>query len=308
MKPGTRLTAMYLCVQGAAGVVWWLFLYAVPSSQSHFSPDGLPDAFILSYAFADIALFVILSLISALAFALRHSLARIPLLILTGAVLYSALHCIGLQLQYGGYEAPTALMFAAATCTTILAVVSHPSHGPLPDIAFRQSTSPKIQAVYLKTGIQIVIFWSVFLLVIPLGILFVERRIGIVGFSPSPVLGWIIFACGSAAGLLSGFSMAKYGNGTPLPTDSAPFLVIRGPYKYIRNPMVVAGLSQGLAVAFLLGSWLMIPYVLLGGVFWQFCVRPAEELDLRARFGDEYDDYRSRVRCWNPIPRGKQSP
>ena len=64
--------------------------------------------------------------------------------------------------------------------------------------------------------------------------------------------------------------------------------------------MVIAGLLQGVGVMLMLGSWFMIPYILLGGVYWQYCVRPVEEEDLFARFGDEYSQYKDNVSCWVP--------
>ena len=41
--------------------------------------------------------------------------------------------------------------------------------------------------------------------------------------------------------------MAVTGRGTPLPFDAARDLVVSGPYRLVRNPMVVAGLTQSLA-------------------------------------------------------------
>ena len=40
--------------------------------------------------------------------------------------------------------------------------------------------------------------------------------------------------------------------------------------------------------------------VVLGGIVWHVLIRPAEERDLTARFGDEYVAYCLRVRCWWP--------
>ena len=54
----------------------------------------------------------------------------------------------------------------------------------------------------------------------------------------------------------------------------------------------------------MLQSWFVLIYVAIGGVWWERCVRPAEEADLTARFGDAYRGYRSRVRIWIPGVRG----
>ena len=94
--------------------------------------------------------------------------------------------------------------------------------------------------------------------------------------------------------------MSKFGRGTPLPLDHAQHLVIQGPYKYVRNPMAVSGIGQGLAVALILGSPLTVLYALMGSLIWQLIFRPLEDDDLEARFGTAFREYRKNVRCWIP--------
>lgn len=86
--------------------------------------------------------------------------------------------------------------------------------------------------------------------------------------------------------------------------------VIAGPYRYVRNPMAISGIVQGAAVGLIMGSWLVVVYAVLGSAVWNWVVRPHEEADLAARFGDEFTRYRQRVRCWvprlrMPLPRQK---
>ena len=90
----------------------------------------------------------------------------------------------------------------------------------------------------------------------------------------------------------------RWGQGTPLPVDSTNRLVIRGPYRWIRNPMATASLLQGAAMGLWFGSPLMLLYVVAGAALWNFAVRPWEEADLGARFGADYQSYRQSVRCW----------
>jgi hypothetical protein len=67
--------------------------------------------------------------------------------------------------------------------------------------------------------------------------------------------------------------------------------------------MVIAGLGQGLAMALWFGSWAVLAYVLTGGALWQLLVRPAEERDLHATFGDGFTRYCAHVACWVPRAR-----
>jgi protein-S-isoprenylcysteine O-methyltransferase Ste14 len=76
--------------------------------------------------------------------------------------------------------------------------------------------------------------------------------------------------------------------------------VIAGPYRYVRNPMAVAGIAQGVAVGLLLGSWLVVIWALCGSLVWNSLIRPFEEEDLEKRFGDDFRAYRDHVKCWVP--------
>jgi protein-S-isoprenylcysteine O-methyltransferase Ste14 len=114
------------------------------------------------------------------------------------------------------------------------------------------------------------------------------------------LLAVVLFLGCSALNLSAGGFLSHRGHGTPLPMHCPRWLVVTGPYAYVRNPMAIAGLGQGLAVVLWLGSWFGLVYVALGGLVWQYIARPAEEADLKRRFGPEYDAYRSEIRCWWP--------
>ena len=158
-----------------------------------------------------------------------------------------------------------------------------------------------------KTLAQTVVFWSTFLIILPAGIYQLEQVAGLDGLrfaSPvTRVAGVLLFVVAGAFSLTSGVVMAVRGRGTPLPADCPRALVIAGPYRYVRNPMAIAGLAQGAAVGLYLGSPLILVYVLAGGLLWNYAVRPWEEADLERRFGEPFRGYRRSVRCW--WPRGR---
>jgi protein-S-isoprenylcysteine O-methyltransferase Ste14 len=153
-----------------------------------------------------------------------------------------------------------------------------------------------------KTAGQIVVFWGAFLFLIPPALVALAARLG---FPPGPtaagrLVASVLFIGASALGLASAMTMAVRGRGTPLPFDSARVLVVTGPYAWVRNPMALAGLAQGAAVALWHGSVLVGIYVIAGGLFWHVVVRPLEEADLAHTFGDAFECYRSRVPLWWP--------
>ena len=91
---------------------------------------------------------------------------------------------------------------------------------------------------------------------------------------------------------------AKEGEGTLAPYDPPQALVIRGPYRYTRNPMYagVLAILGGLALA----RWSGPLAIYAAGVAAAFVtfVRVYEEPRLERQFGDSYRRYKSRVPRW----------
>lgn len=98
----------------------------------------------------------------------------------------------------------------------------------------------------------------------------------------------------------SAWVLVRFGDGTPLPLDATNKLVVRGPYRWVRNPMACASLVEGAAIGLLLGSPLILIYIVAGGVLWNFTARLWEEHDMEVQFGEEFCRYKRAVRCWIP--------
>ena len=162
----------------------------------------------------------------------------------------------------------------------------------------RESKPASTRWILLKTVLQMVVFWGVFLFLLPWAVVSAEPAAWRSG--GLPWVGAAVFAFGAVLGPASAAVMAVRGRGTPLPSDCARELVVAGPYRFVRNPMAVAGLAQGVAVGLFLGSPAVVGYAALGGPVWNLFVRPWEEADLERRFGDSYRRYKSAVRCWVP--------
>lgn len=85
---------------------------------------------------------------------------------------------------------------------------------------------------------------------------------------------------------------------SPLPMRPTTSLVFSGPYRWTRNPMYLAMLLLYIGVALLFDIFwalVLIPLIMLLVVR---LVIQREEQYLEARFGDEYRQYRRRVRRW----------
>lgn len=152
----------------------------------------------------------------------------------------------------------------------------------------------------LWTAAQSAVIWGIALFLVPLLLVALERRLGShsVSWVHAPAVAVILFLVCSVLNLATGFELAVRGEGTPLPTAGPRKLVLSGPYRYVRNPMAIAGIGQGIAVGLWFGSWVVLIYALAGALVWHYAIRPAEERDLLARFGEAYAQYRTAVPLW----------
>jgi len=93
---------------------------------------------------------------------------------------------------------------------------------------------------------------------------------------------------------------ATEGEGTLAPWDPTRRLVVRGPYRRVRNPMISGVLALLLGEAALLRSpavlvWFGVVFA-INAVYFPL----VEEPGLRQRFGADYEAYRAAVPRWLP--------
>ena len=118
------------------------------------------------------------------------------------------------------------------------------------------------------------------------------------------VVGLPIVILGAALALWCILTFVFVGRGTPAPFDPPRRLVVRGPYRYVRNPMYIgAGLALAGAALFY-GSWPLVGYTALFLLITHLFVRLYEEPTLRRLFGAEYEVYSRRVKRWRPTLEG----
>ncbi|MGH9173976.1 MAG: methyltransferase family protein [Vicinamibacterales bacterium] len=152
----------------------------------------------------------------------------------------------------------------------------------------------------LKTLLFLALFWFVFLLVLPIAVSVVEVELGIQRFPPQPLLASIGLVAFTALGLWAAVTLAITGGGTPAPFDTARTFVVGGPYAYVRNPLVIAAIGQGVAIGLTLGSVPVLVYFATSLIVWYFLIRPDEEHDLAQRFGESWRAYTRQVRAFRP--------
>lgn len=120
---------------------------------------------------------------------------------------------------------------------------------------------------------------------------------------PLAVLGVLLVLGGLLLVVRTVALFAAVGEGTLAPWDETRRLVVRGPYRYVRNPMLSGVFSILLGEALLLGSTPLLLWF-VGVVVANALYMPlVEEPGLKRRFGAEYEVYCANVPRWIPTLR-----
>ncbi len=116
------------------------------------------------------------------------------------------------------------------------------------------------------------------------------------------VPGAILIVIGFALGIWTVFLFKTIGQGTPNPGLPPKVLVIRGPYRFSRNPMALGGLLLLVGESVIYYSPSLLGLSIVYAVAINLYVMAVEEPTLKQRFGDPYLDYLTRVPRFFPNP------
>lgn len=153
---------------------------------------------------------------------------------------------------------------------------------------------------------SIILLPGIVTIVIPVLILWQTPRSGLGWELPSPwVIAPLLFGLFI---LLAGFLLMYHtislivsiGRGTLAPWDPTQKLVVRGPYRHVRNPMISGVLAVLLGEAILLGAAPLLAYFLCATLLNMMYIPLLEEPGLVKRFGEDYLRYKKNVPRWIP--------
>ncbi len=119
-----------------------------------------------------------------------------------------------------------------------------------------------------------------------------------VALGPLRYVALVLWAAGLALLVWTAGEFVTRGHGTPLPLDAPKDLMVRGPYRYMRNPMYVGALLVLAGHVVWFGSPWLLAYLALIFLGFQLFVMLYEEPTLRRRFGDAYARYYRVVPRW----------
>lgn len=122
--------------------------------------------------------------------------------------------------------------------------------------------------------------------------------------NPVHVLGLLAIVLGATLLLTCIWEFARSGRGTLSPVDPPRALVVRGLYRYVRNPMYLSVTLIVLGEVLLSGSRPLLLYWAIWFVAVNLFVIGYEEPALRRQFGESYERYTRDVRRWLPRFRG----
>jgi len=169
----------------------------------------------------------------------------------------------------------------------------------------------RVQYAFIRLLLFIVVLPFAIAVLVPL---WIARRYDVAFTAPSDLLGVLLQAVGALLLLLglalfasSFYQIVTRERGPLAPWDPPSRLVVRGAYRFVRNPMISGVTLILFGEALVLqsvphGIW-AVAFLLLTIIYVSFLDEP----QLEARFGDEYRRYRRhvsrflpRLRPWNP--------
>jgi protein-S-isoprenylcysteine O-methyltransferase Ste14 len=115
--------------------------------------------------------------------------------------------------------------------------------------------------------------------------------------------GVALMAVGGVLALTCAAYFVVEGKGTPAPFDAPRVFVAAGPYRFVRNPMYIGGLTVLFGFGLILRAPSVLGLAFLAALFIHLFVLFVEEPGLTHRFGESYLAYKRTTNRWIPRPR-----
>ena len=134
-------------------------------------------------------------------------------------------------------------------------------------------------------------------------------RAGVAYPAPLRIVGALLTAAGAVVLFAAFAQFAIGGRGTPAPVAPTEQLVVRGLYRYVRNPMYLAVLAVITGQALLLSRPVLLGYAAVVAAAFIAFVHGYEQPTLARRYGAQYQAYQRAVPGWWPrLPPARPGP
>lgn len=154
-----------------------------------------------------------------------------------------------------------------------------------------------IEAVVLLPCMVLVVVPAALLLLLPQA----KWEAGIA--TPRGIAFWVALPPAAIGGTLAAWTILlfiRFGDGTAAPWDPPRKLIVRGPYRHVRNPMITGVMLMLLAECLIFQSWAVVGWFALFTAGNAVYLPAFEEPGLIRRFGDDYVEYKRHVPRWIP--------
>jgi protein-S-isoprenylcysteine O-methyltransferase Ste14 len=155
------------------------------------------------------------------------------------------------------------------------------------------------------SGIYVVIIFPLLGVLASVYLDSIARLPKILPFPLNIIVAILVLIFGFYWALWSNLEIFRSGKGSPVPLKGTQtvVLVIKGPYKYTRNPMVFGYILFWIGLGFLFNSiFLLFGFSALITLLLILFVKLWEEKNLEKRFGRSYSEYKKRVSFLIPLP------
>lgn len=229
----------------------------------------------------------------------KHKIALSSLLIGTplGLILFAIWTLISGKAQEMDMTSAAWIMIFPSAASILLHVYNQVT---LPDKnGYNFFPDKKVVSRFIIREIQV---FSYGILSFPAACIMGDRLLGLKRMVPVPYnwLGLLVMLPALYILIWTFWLFATKGKGTPIPFEATQKLIIVGPYRYMRNPMVISVTFVMGGLAIILGTYILfVVFILLFVQMYLYTVR-IEEPEMEARFGQEYEKYKSIVPRWFP--------
>jgi protein-S-isoprenylcysteine O-methyltransferase Ste14 len=114
----------------------------------------------------------------------------------------------------------------------------------------------------------------------------------------SLMAGWTVVVLGFLISLSGRLAFARVGTEVVPVSKKNSVLVTTGPFRFTRNPMYLGILVITIGLALVVGTAAVYAVPVAFFLFVNFISIPYEEEKMERQFGDEYLEYKKRVRRW----------
>ncbi len=167
------------------------------------------------------------------------------------------------------------------------------------------------RAMIVVQGISILVIATIFsiILISPLYLFDIDEQILINIFTfpadiiphPYNLVGILFIPVGMLLVIWANYTLlhiGKIGLRAREPMQTPSNLVVVGPYRYSRNPIYLAVLMMLLGLVIVLSSLVVLLGLIVVYIVFRYIFIKREEIILEDAFGDEYREFKNRVRRW----------